>query len=156
MLERLVRFVARTACAISQGTKIDGVLERPCLCILNSRSARIVDHRVADIAVVSNDLACLTDVLAVMAAETALGIEVAGIVRMRLPVSLHLREEVILKYPLKFRNRLLDNVLSLSKDLFVICSIKFRNVRIDRIQRLGRGFVLSGQSGDGLSLEERK
>lgn len=72
MLERLVGPMARTAAALGQSPEIDRVFERPGLRILNSRSSRIVDHRMTDVAVVSYDLARLTNVLAIMTPKTAL------------------------------------------------------------------------------------
>ena len=104
------------------------MLERPGLNILRGRSLRIIDHRVADVAVIRNDLACLANMLPVMTAETALRIKVSGVVRMGLPIGPHLGKEIILKYALQFLNRLFDHILSLCKDIVVIGTIKLGNV----------------------------
>ena len=71
MLERFVRFVAILAFAIGERAQIDRVLEWSGLRIIFGRSGRIVDHRVADVAVVRNDFAGIADVLAIVTAETA-------------------------------------------------------------------------------------
>ncbi len=128
MLERLVRFVARTAAAVCQSPKIDGMFEWSRLYILYSRPGRVVNHSVTNVTVVSNDFARLTDVLTVMTAEAALRIDMAGIVWMSLPIGPHLGEEVVLKDALQFFDRLFDRVLSLGKDLGMICPVKAGNV----------------------------
>ena len=56
----------------------------------------------ADVALVSNNFACIADVLAIVTAEAAREVQVADVVGMRLPVSLHLREEISLKYAFDF------------------------------------------------------
>ena len=71
MLEGLVRLMAEVTFAIGKSSKIDGVLERSGARIVFRRARRIVDHRVADVAVISNHLAAVANVFAVMAAETA-------------------------------------------------------------------------------------
>ena len=51
----------------------------------------------ADVAVARDDLSRVADVLAIMAAEAPGEIHVAYIIRMRLPIGLHLREKVRLE-----------------------------------------------------------
>jgi len=58
------------------------------------RIRRIVKHRVADIAVVCDDLSGIAHVFSVVATEAAGEIEVPDVVRMRLPISLHLWEKI--------------------------------------------------------------
>ena len=71
MLKRLVRFVAKLAFVIGKPSEINGMLEGSGSHILLGWSSGIVDHRVADVAVISNHLAAVANVFAVMAAETA-------------------------------------------------------------------------------------
>src|SRR5262245_49342800 len=61
------------------------------------RRRRIVDHRMADIAIVSNHLPALAHMLSVVTPEAAGKIEVTYVVRMGLPVGLHLRKRICLK-----------------------------------------------------------
>ena len=71
MLKRLVRFVAKLAFVIGKPSEINGMLEGSGSHILLGRSSGIVDHRMADVAVISNHFACVANVLTVMTAETA-------------------------------------------------------------------------------------
>lgn len=107
VLEWFVRLMAGPAFAVRQRAQIDGV---------NKRSGfygrfgvgRIVDHRVADVAVSGDRFAVVADVIAVVAAEASVEIKVSDIVRVRLPVGLHFGEDVSLKDPLNLANRTLD------------------------------------------------
>ena len=71
MLKWLVRFVAKLAFVIGKPSEINGMLEGSGSHILLGRSSGIVDHRMADVAVISNHFACVANVLTVMTAETA-------------------------------------------------------------------------------------
>src|SRR5207253_8646573 len=71
MLKWLVRFVARLAFSVSQASEIDGMLKRPGSRIVFRRSPRIVDYRVADVAIIPDHLACIANVLTVMTAEAS-------------------------------------------------------------------------------------
>ena len=71
MLKWLVRLVAEVAFAVGETSEINRMLERSGLPIVFRRARRIVDHRVADVAVISNHLAAAADVFTVMTAETA-------------------------------------------------------------------------------------
>ena len=69
MLERFVRLVAGFAFAISQGAEIHRMPERSGLSVLGRWPRRIEDDCVADVAIVTDNLAGITDVFAVVAAE---------------------------------------------------------------------------------------
>ena len=97
MFERFVRLVAGFAFAISQGAEIHRMPERSGLSVLGRWPRRIEDDCVADVAIVLDNLASITDVFAVVAAETTGEVKMADIVGVGLPVGLHLREEVSLK-----------------------------------------------------------
>ena len=97
MLKGLVCFVAELAFVIGKPSKINRVSERSGLHILFGWSSGIVDHRVANVAVIPDHFAGVADVFAVMTAETSRRIEMADVVWMRLPIRFHLREKVRLE-----------------------------------------------------------
>jgi hypothetical protein len=68
MLKRLVGFVAAVTLAICQRSQIDRMLEWARL-NRRGRVQGIVDHRVAHVAIICNDFACVADVFAIMATE---------------------------------------------------------------------------------------
>ena len=70
MLKRLVRLMAKLAFVIRKASEINWMLEGSGSHILLGWSSGIVDHRVADVAVISNHLAAIANVFAVMTAET--------------------------------------------------------------------------------------
>src|ERR1044072_3321794 len=89
VLERLVWLMARLTFAICQPAEIDRMLKR----LRFDRGGGIGgvgQNGVTDVAVVADHLACVTDVLSVMTPETSGEIEVADVIRMRPPISLHL------------------------------------------------------------------
>src|SRR6185369_1018608 len=65
----------------------------------------VVNHRVTDIAVISNYLSGIAHMLTVMATKTAVEIKMADVVRMSLPVSPHFRKEIGAKDPLQLVGR---------------------------------------------------
>ena len=71
MFERFVGLMAGFAFAIGEAAEIDRMPERSDLRILSRLSGRIKDDRVADIAIVTDNLTCIADVFAVVAAEAA-------------------------------------------------------------------------------------
>jgi hypothetical protein len=90
--------------------QIDRVLERPALSRDPGVSFCLIENRVTDIAVLPDNLAGRAYVLPVMAAEAPLRIEVAYVIRMSLPIRLHLRERVCSVDSLDFGNSLLDRI----------------------------------------------
>src|SRR6266481_6972129 len=93
MLEWLVSFVAKLTFAVGQRAEINRVLEWSGL-YRSGRIKRIVDYRVADVAVVGDDFAGVADVLAVVTAEAAREIKMTDVVWVSLPVGLHLGKKV--------------------------------------------------------------
>ena len=71
MLKRLVRLVAELAFMVGKSSEINRMLEGSGSHILLGWSSGIVDHGVADVAVISNHPAAIANVFAVMTAETA-------------------------------------------------------------------------------------
>ena len=71
MLKWLVRLVAELAFMVGKASEINRMLEGSGSHILLGWSSGIVDHRVADVAIIPNHFACIANVFAVMAAETA-------------------------------------------------------------------------------------
>lgn len=154
MLELLVRAVARIASPVSECPQIYGMGVWPALDVLFGRSGRVVNDRVADIAVIRYHFTCLANMLAVMTSETSLRIQMAGIVRMGLPIRLHFREEVVLEYPLDLSDGALDQVRILGMKVSVIGPVKFVNVRIYSVQCLFVRLVLTCQNSDSLPLQK--
>src|SRR5216683_1094877 len=110
MLEWLVSFVARLAFAVGQRAEINRVLEWSGL-YRRGRIQRVVDYRVAEVAVVVDNFAGVADVLAVVTAEAAREIKMTDVVWVSLPVGLHLGKKVSLKDALNFRDGALDGGL---------------------------------------------
>ena len=71
MLKGLVRLVAKLAFVIRKASEINWMLEGSGSHILLGRSSGIVDHRVADVAIIPDHFAAVANVFAVMTAETA-------------------------------------------------------------------------------------
>ena len=69
MLEGLGRFMARLAFPVGETSKINRVPERPGLRILFRLAGRVIEHCMADVAIIPDYLACIAHVLAVVAAE---------------------------------------------------------------------------------------
>ena len=53
----------------------------------------LFQHCVARVAILADDFAVLADVIAIVAAEATLEVEMPDVVGMRLPVQLHVRKE---------------------------------------------------------------
>ena len=70
MLEGLVGLMTALAFAVCQGAEVDGMFEGSTARILVGRPRGIVKHRVADVAVVSDYLAGIAFVLAIVTTET--------------------------------------------------------------------------------------
>jgi hypothetical protein len=71
MLERLVRFMAVVTLVVGERAQVHRVLEGTGPHILLRRRRRVIDHGVADVAVVGDDFARVANVFAVVAAEAA-------------------------------------------------------------------------------------
>src|SRR5258708_32285489 len=106
----------------------------------------------ADVAVITNNLARIADVLTIMAAKAPLGIEVADVVWMSLPISLHLREKVSLKEALGFGNGRFDPFGLLRINIRIIRAIEIIQARGNRFQRFVSGMILVTHDFDLLSV----
>ena len=71
MLKRLARFMARLAFPVGEASKINRVLERPGLRISFGLASRVVEHRMADVAIIPDYLASIAYVLAVVATKAS-------------------------------------------------------------------------------------
>ena len=101
VLKRRVRLVATFAFAFRKASKIDWMLIGAKL--HRSRGiCRIINYGMANIAVVSNDLASTAHVLTVVATKTTIEIKMSDVVRVSLPVSLHFGEKIGAKDSLEF------------------------------------------------------
>src|SRR6185295_4866134 len=109
MLERLVGFVAGFAFAIGEAAEIDRMLDRQRLenCC---RSCGVRENRVTDGAIVRDYFSRIANMLPVVTTEAAGRIEVAYIVRVSFPVSLHLRKEIGFVYTLRLADRPLNHI----------------------------------------------
>ena len=70
MLERFVRLVALLALLHGETTEVDRMLERAGFGIAFHRSGRVVENLMTNVAVVADDFAATTDMLAVMTTKT--------------------------------------------------------------------------------------
>src|SRR6267378_3086599 len=111
MLEGFIGFMTELAFAFSQPSEIDRMLKWTGLHVFFRRPGRVVDDRVTDVAVIGDHLARLADVLAIMTTKATWKIQMADVVGMCLPISLHLREKVSLKDALYFRDGAIDRGL---------------------------------------------
>lgn len=132
MFERFIGLVAGFAFAIGQSAKIHWMAERSGLSILGRWPGRIEDNRVADVAIVSDNLAGITHVFSVVAAEASREMKMPDIVGVGRPVSLHLREEVCLKDTLGFRDRAFNRRLPLHINIRVVGLVKLIQVLFNR------------------------
>ena len=71
MLKWLVRLMARLAFAIRETAEVDWMLKRAGSRVVFRRARRIVDHRVADVAIVPDHFAGVANMFAVVTAETS-------------------------------------------------------------------------------------
>jgi len=109
MLEELVGLMTELAfMLVGETTEVYRMLKRTSFHILLRRGGGIVNHRVADIAVVGNHLAGVADVLAIMTTEATREDQMTDVVRMRPPIRFHLRKEIGLKDALHFRDGAID------------------------------------------------
>ena len=97
MLKWFVCLVTELAFVISKPSEINRMLKcfRPH--IFFGRASRIVDDRVADVAIIPDHFAGIANVLTVMTAETSRRIKMTDIIRMSLPIRFHLREKIRLE-----------------------------------------------------------
>ena len=78
----------------------------------------------ADVAVVTNHFACITDVFAIMATKTTGRIEMADVVWVSRPVGFHLGEKICLEDPLRFADCCFNRIRLLRIQLAIIGPIK--------------------------------
>jgi len=97
MLEGLVRLVAELAFVIREASQVNRMLKGTGLHILFWRAGRVVDHCMADVAIIPDYFAGIAHMLAIMTAKTARGIKMSDVVGMRLPIGLPFGKEVGLK-----------------------------------------------------------
>ena len=131
MLERLVSFVTVLTLVCVERSQVNRVLERTGLNVFLRRRRRVVDYRVADVTVIGDNFAGAADVLTVVTAEAAGEIKMADVVRMGLPIRLHLGKKVSLKNTLNFRDRAFDRGLLLRVHVLVIRLIELIQTRIN-------------------------
>lgn len=154
MFERLVRLVATVAFAGRQTPEVDWMLEWSGL-YRGRRVQRVIDHGVADIAIICNDLACVTDVFAIMATEATGKVEMPYVIGMCLPIGFHLREKVSLKNALNFAHGSLDQILFLRVHVRVLTAIKVIQPGINLLNRSFGGFIMPAQKFNRFAFEIR-
>ena len=154
MLKGLVGFVASVALAICQGSQIDRMLEWSRL-YRRGRVQGIVDHRVAHVAIICNDFACVADVFAIMATEAPGEVKVADVIRMCLPVGSHLREKVSLKDALNFTDSALNQIRFLRIHISVLTTIKVIQTGINLLNRIFGCFIMLAQEFNRLAFKIR-
>ncbi|MDT4954380.1 MAG: hypothetical protein QOJ02_2518, partial [Acidobacteriota bacterium] len=113
---------------VAQGNRV----LKPSRLYIGCDGCDLIQYRVTGVAVVADDLPGIALVLTVVAAETALRIEVAYVVRVSLPVGLHLREEIGLVDALDFTDRHFDGVSLLCVNIRVASAVKTIKARGNR------------------------
>lgn len=141
MFEWSTRFMARVAFAISEPSQIDGVPKGSSRNVLVRRTSGIVDHCMADIAIVANDFSCTAYMVAVMTTETTGSIEMPDVVRMRLPIGPHLGKEIGLKDTLDLSHGAVNKRLFLRVHIGIVCPVKILDTSGDRVNRFIRRIV---------------
>ena len=116
----------------------------------------LIQGRVAYRAVVADHLALFAPVLAVVAAEAALCVEVADVVDVAGPIRLHLGEEVRLIDPLYLSYRRVDGVFFSVVYIGVVRAVEIVDVGSDRAHRLVVGVIGLGQRLSRRSFQEGK
>ena len=96
VLERAVAFVADRTLVSVLVADVHRMLEIAAGGLEVLARESLVDGRVADAAVVADDLPVPAEVLPVMAAEASLADQVTDVITMALPIGVHLGEEVCL------------------------------------------------------------
>ena len=115
MLKAAISFVAGGALELALLAERDRMAERAVWSMGSDSALGLVECRVTETAVFADDAPCLTHVLAVVTAEAALKVEVADIVRVRLPVGLHFGEGVGLEDALHLSRRAHAQVVSVHR-----------------------------------------
>jgi hypothetical protein len=108
MLEGSVAFVTRGALPGVSIAEIDRMLEQSIFHSDRHAPKCLIDRSVTNAALVPNHLPVRTKMLAIVASEAALGVEVPDIVSVRLPIGLHFRKEISLIQPLHLDDRFFD------------------------------------------------
>src|SRR5689334_11230364 len=120
------------------------------------RIRRIVDHRMTDVAVIGDDLSVFAYVVAVVTTETTREIQMADIVRVRLPIRLHLRKEISLKDALHFGDRAIDGLTLLRINIGIVLAIELGEAGGNIGDRLRCRIVRPTQNLDRLLLQKRE
>ena len=115
------------------------------------RSHGIVDHRVTHVAIVRDYLAVVAHVFAIMTTEATVEIKMSDVIRMGLPVGLHLREKIRLKNSLDLFHRAIDRGALLRVDVRIFRAIELIQARGDLADRFVGGRVRPTERFDGLS-----
>lgn len=108
MFERSVGFVASRALPVSFVAQIHRMLKLSVLARNGFSAERLVERRVADVAIVSDNFSFFAEMLSVVAPETALNFIMPDIIGVCLPIGFHFREKIRLINSLNFRNRAAD------------------------------------------------
>ena len=114
------------------------------------------EHGVAGIAVFWNDLAFGANVLSIVTAEASTGIKMPDIVRVRLPVQLHLRKSRALENSLHFVHCIPDIQLTTLRQVGIAFLVVTLHRGRNSLHSLRRGRIRRGQSRNRLLLDERQ
>jgi hypothetical protein len=79
---------------------------------------------VTDVAVVSNDLSVIAHMFAIVTAKTTREIEVPNVIRVRLPIYLHLGKDVGLKDSLQLCGCALNRIAPLRVQVRIVVAIE--------------------------------
>ena len=152
MLEWLVGFMTDRALKRISVAQIDRVLKLTVLRREGFSAESLVDRRVANAAVVSDNLSFFTKMLSVVASETALHLVMPDVVGVRLPVGFHFGKEIRLINSLRFRDRAADRVFFRRVNVRVIRPVILVERGGDRLHGFLGRIVRLGQNLDGFEL----
>src|SRR6185295_7943445 len=107
---------------ICESAKIDGMLKR--LGFHKRSVCRISYDSVTNVAIVPYHLPRVAHVFSVVTAETTGEVKVSKVIRVCLPISLHLRESVGLEDSLHFADSRFDSCILARVCVCIVCAIK--------------------------------
>ena len=124
MLKWCVAFVTSRTRELCQLTQVNWMLIWPYLRVVLRFCGGVVEYGVTNVAFVSDDVASFAYMLSVVTPETPGKVKVANIVRMSLPIYLHLGKGVRLKDPLDLSNAGADRTTLAGIQLRIVLLIK--------------------------------
>lgn len=147
--------MARRALPRVPVAQIDRMLKDPILHSNRFTEVCLIDRRMANAALVPDHFTVRAKVLAVMASETTLRIEMADIVSVGPPICLHLREEIRLVQTLHLDYRGFDRARPRHHKIRISAPVKGIEITSNGCDGLLARCVRAGKCLNGFALYER-